>query len=186
MADIAEHASARAGMYLVIAAVAVVVWAKERRAVDSESMWPAFWLWTAGLLVVMAVARITELGQVFTELGRERSRTEGWYDLRRAAQGVIVATISVAWFAVTSIAIWRVRGHRRRYFPTAIAIFALLCYGLVRIVSLHQIDAVLYRWTAWDVRAGTIVEYAVGAVAFVLVLWRCVAPATNRSRFIVA
>jgi hypothetical protein len=65
-------------------------------------------------------------------------------------------------------ALWRVPARRRRYLPAALAVFTLMCFIGVRLISLHQIDAVMYRRDLAGARFGAVAELAILAVAVLL------------------
>lgn len=172
MADSLDANWIRVTGYLVIAglSVAMAVWERRRR---DRAAWllPSFWWLTAGLMVAMAVGRLVDVGDIVADLGRERARESGWYDERRTYQAIVVGGLGAVWCLVVLIALWRVPARRRRYLPMALVVFTLLCFGAVRVVSLHQVDAVLHRREVAGVRIGAVVELALLLLATLAVLW---------------
>jgi hypothetical protein len=116
----------------------------------------------------MAVARATDLGGITTELGRSAAVEQGWYGDRRRYQGIGAAVVAFAWLVTVAVALWRVPARRRRYLPAAVAMFTLMCFIGVRLISLHQIDGLLYRRQLEGAQFGAVVELALLAVAVVL------------------
>jgi hypothetical protein len=53
----------------------------------------------------------------------------------------------------------------------AISVVALVAFAAVRLVSLHQVDALLYRRRIHGVKVDAVIELAVLATAIVLPLW---------------
>jgi hypothetical protein len=143
-----------------------------RRSDTSRALWPTFWFATGGLLIVMAAGRATNASDLLVDLGRDTARSEGWYDIRRSVQAWVIGVVTLLWAATVAVAIWRVPERRRRYLPAAVAAFTLVCYVGVRMVSLHQVDAVLYRHEIVGVRYGTTIEVSLLLVVIATAAWR--------------
>ena len=94
-----------------------------------------------------------------------------WYESRRRLQGAVVATVGLTWFVAVTAACWRVPARRRRYLPMIVIVLTLGAYAAIRVVSLHQIDAILHRRHFAGVRYGTAIEYALLVVAGACALW---------------
>jgi hypothetical protein len=162
----------RVAAYLIAASVALTTWARERRRARSvPSLWPTFWLLTAAVFLAMAIGRAADLGGLATELGRSEARAQGWYADRRRIQAVVVAALGATWLIVVATALWRVPARRRRYLPAALAVFTLMCFVGVRLISLHQVDSLLYRRDIAGAQVGALGELALLAVAVVLTAW---------------
>ncbi|MET0198929.1 MAG: hypothetical protein ABW364_16990, partial [Rhodococcus fascians] len=112
-----------------------------------------------------AIGRASDTGDFLADLGRRQARSEGWYDTRRSMQAAVVGIIAGIWAIVAIVAIWRVPTRRRRYLPTALIVFTIICFAGVRIISLHQIDAAL--------RIDTIGELTTKATVEVSLLLSC-------------
>jgi len=162
-----DSSGLRAGGFAALAVLSVALGVRESRDTrkSSRSLLPAYWWLTAMLLLVVAIAQATELADLVARTGREEARANGWYDARRSAQALAVAGVSGAWAVGVVVAIWRVPPRRRRYLPSALAVSALLAFIAVRAISLHQIDAVVYRSDLAGVRMVALVELFLLAVA---------------------
>ena len=154
--------------YATAGVLAVALGVVEHRANRrSESgYWPTFWFATGGLLLLMALGRASDVGELLTELGRDQARSGGWYETRRSLQTWVIGGVAASWTTIVAVAVWRVPERRRRYLPSAIAVFTLVGYAGIRLVSLHQIDAVLHRREAAGVTIGALVE--VGLLVLIL------------------
>ena len=144
---------------------------RQRRNAAGPSVWPTFWFATGGLLLIMALGRAINVSNLMTDLGRKRARSEGWYEVRRSLQAFVVGAVAAVWAVSVAFAIWRVPERRRRYLPTAIVVFTLVCYVGIRLISLHQIDSLLSR----DVRGvtiGAMIEVGLLLLAFATTAWR--------------
>jgi hypothetical protein len=160
--------------YGVAAAACVHAGLRERHRrpiVPSRDFWPTFWSITAALLAVMALGRAAEIGELVSEFGRREAREEGWYEIRREYQAAAVASIGAIWMVSVVVAVWRVPERRRRYLPAAVAVFSLVCFAGIRIVSLHQVDALLYNRPIRGVRIVAIVELSGIALAILTTYW---------------
>jgi hypothetical protein len=163
--------------YSVAAAAALHAGVRERRRAGVEDgIWPTFWFVTAGLFLLVAVARATDLGGWATALGRKEAVSQGWYTHRRKLQALVVGSIGAAWFLTVVAALLRFPVRRRRYLPAAIVVLTLMGLAGVRLVSLHQIDAVLYHRSIAGVRIGAILELIGVVVAVAVTLWRPPSP----------
>jgi len=160
VSEFANNNEVRGIVYLVAAVCCCIAGFRESRLSDRTrlDLFPVFWLATAGLLGLMGLFRISQLGELIVYLGRAEAREAGWYEARRPFQTAAVILIGSAWFVVTTISLWRVPERRRRYLPAAILVFTLVCFAAVRAVSLHQIDALLYNRSMVGVRLASLLE----------------------------
>ncbi len=159
-------------LYLVLGALALYARRRERsRATASDGVWAPFWWLTAGFLVTLALGRAGDIGSLISELGRGRAVDEGWYGSRRPLQTAVVVGLGGAWFVTVSIACWKTPERRRRYLPVGLMVVTLAAYGAIRVVSLHQVDAVLYRPEIGGARLATVIEVALQVVTAIATAW---------------
>jgi len=176
--DWADSDGGRVLAYLLATAVALLAWRREhRRGRSDPGLWPTFWLLSAAFFLAMAVARATDLGGLATELGRSEAMAHGWYADRRRFQAYGAALVGVGWLITVAVALWRVPARRRRYLPAALSMLTLMCFIGVRLISLHQIDSLLYRRQLGGAQFGAVVELVLLAVAILLT---AVPPPTGR------
>jgi hypothetical protein len=69
------------------------------------------------------------------------------------------------------VALWRAPERRRRYLPVALVVFTLMCYAGMRLVSLHQIDALLYHRELAGLKIDTVLELIGLGVALGSCVW---------------
>lgn len=186
VADVSGWADAnwmRVVGYSLVGLVALVAaWRERPRVRQFPHLWPTFWLLTAVLLVVLAVGRAGQFGELLAEYGREKARDQGWYQTRRSVQAAVVVGLSVAWFVAVIVAVWRIPERRRRYLPMVLVVITILAFVAVRMVSLHQIDAVLYRRRLAGVRIGALTELCLQLLAIGVALVAVVRlPSASRS-----
>jgi hypothetical protein len=142
-----------------------------RPTASSREIWPTFWFLTAALLAVMAFGRAADLGGLVSEIGRREVRQEGWYEIRREYQAAAVASIGAIWLVAAIVAVWRIPERRRRYLPTALVVFSLICFAGIRVVSLHHVDSLLYNRPIRGVRIVSIVELTGISLAILTTYW---------------
>ncbi len=151
--------------YLVVGATALVAAWRARRS-GSSAVVPLFWVACAVFVVLLALSREIDLASRIANEGRHIFRTEGWYPDRRPVQRAAILGIVTAAGVISicgcTILIWR-------RFPQLLlgflAVVALATFLAVRTVSLHDIDALLYRRSVEAVQINAIAE--LGATAFV-------------------
>jgi len=161
-------------LYVVAGTTALLLGVVERRrggAADPKR-WPMFWFATGGLLLAMAAGRASNVSDLLTDIGREQARSGGWYEVRRSLQASVIGAVAATWAVTVAVAVWRVPERRRRYLPTAIVVFTLVCFAGIRLISLHQVDAVLHNRHVRDVTIGSIVEVAILLLVVIVSAWR--------------
>ncbi len=173
MTELLDSAGLRLAGYVVVAMAALVSGRREQRSTSSpsEGCWPAFWYLSALLLAVMAASRAVDIGDVVSDVGRDRIRSGGWYDIRRAFQALIVGTVAGVWAVSVLVSTWRVPARHRRFLPAAVMLGTLAGFAAVRVVSFHYVDTVLYRRDLFGVRVVAIVELALLALTFATMFW---------------
>ena len=158
--------------YLLAAALACLTGLSERSAKQAHqnaTLLPAFWFLTSVLFLSIAIAGAGELGKTLTGFARSGAYADGWYESRGSLQVVIVAVISLLWAILTLLALWRIPERRRRYLPMTLATATLMCFSAIRLVSLHQVDTLLYRRSVEGLRVGVIIELLLVTVAAVII-----------------
>lgn len=158
VAEVFDSNELRAVGYLAAASVAMIRFLIEQRAPEPRptASWPVYWLLSAVLLALLGLGRATSLAGLISDYGRDQANAEGWYDARRTIQAIVVLAVGAAWLIGVVVAVWRVPPRRRRFLPSIITISALVAFAAIRLISLHQVDSVLYH-------------HAVGGVRFVAV-----------------
>ena len=149
--------------YVVVAVLCFV--AARREKPESPGSWPPFWILTGALFVIMALGRAGDVADLMTDTLRQRAVSQGWYRSRRHVQALVVAGLGLSWLIAVLVAVWRVPSRRRRYLPMIVVVLTVGFYAAIRIVSLHQLDSVLYRRQAAGMRYGTLIEFGLLVVA---------------------
>jgi hypothetical protein len=160
--------------YGFIATLAVTTGLLQRRGAVADrrvGSSPAFWFTTALLALAMGLGRVLHAGGLVAELGRRQARTGGWYEDRRLLQVVVIGVFALLAMMVVSIGIrrWWPR-LREGYLSIGLLMSALVCYSIVRVVSLHQIDSWMRGNETAGVTFGTLLELALLAAAVTVTL----------------
>ncbi len=161
-------------LYSLAGVTALVLGVAERRrggAADPKR-WPTFWFATGGLLLIMAVGRASNVSDLLTDIGREQARSGGWYEVRRSLQAWVIGAVAAVWAVTVAIAVWRVPERRRRYLPTAVVVFTLVCFIGIRLISLHQVDALLHNRDVRGVAIGAAIEVGLLLLIVIVSAWR--------------
>ncbi len=158
--------------YVIAAAVSFLAAIREaRRRRQQPWLWPTFWVMSGVLFLALAGARAANLADLATEIGRNEARAHDWYDERRGVQTIAVGMVGAVWLIVVAVALWRIPARRRRYLPAALTTFTLMCFIAARLVSLHQVDAVLYRREIAGVQIGNAAEFTLLLLTVVLTMF---------------
>jgi len=159
-------------LYVLLVVLSLAARRRERaRAGDVDGVWSPFWYLTAGFLASMAIGRAVDVGSLLGDLGRGRAVDSGWYETRRPLQTAVVVALGTVWFVTVSVACWRTPDRRRRYLPMGVMVVTLAAYAVIRVVSLHQIDGLLYRREIAGVWVGTIIEVTLLTITALVTLW---------------
>ena len=152
---------------------------RHRRIGSAATLWPTFWFATGALLLVMAAGRASNVSEILTDIGRDRARAGGWYDVRRSLQAWVIGSVAAVWAVTVAVAVWRVPERRRRYLPTAIVVFTLVCFVGVRLISLHQVDALLNNYDVRGVTVGAVIEVGLLLCVIGVSAWRLRRPRSD-------
>ena len=114
---------------------------------------------TAATLTVLLVGRLTGIDSSAYEFGRHEAISAGWYrSARRRLQGAAILGLGTAGLVATAV-VTRLAGDRaRRYLAPLVCLTGLIGFAATRVVSLHQIDTLLYRRPLLGARIASLLE----------------------------
>jgi hypothetical protein len=102
------------------------------------------WLALSALMIFLCINKQLDLQSLFTQIGRDIAKSEGWYANRRAVQLrfilIFVAASALAGGAVMMIAA-RARNHWVRL--AALGTILILIFIVVRAASFHHFETIL-------------------------------------------
>ena len=135
-------------LYLFVAAACMYAgWAADKfRQLPSHRL---IWLLVAALFAVLMISRLFAIEEAVRDNLRTAMRASGSYRERRELQAPVMAAVLATAAAVGGFLIYRwgakLRG-RRNYmvFISVLAAFAMLLLIVMRLTSLHMVDALLY------------------------------------------
>ncbi|MBF6599350.1 MAG: hypothetical protein IVW36_02430 [Dehalococcoidia bacterium] len=155
----------RIAAYVVAAGVALVA-ARRSVGVERGRLVPAFWASVAVLLVLLAIGREFSVAGRLADAGRDIFDNAGWYAGRRPIQKLLILAIllGAAAAAITGGATLVAR-ERRQLLAGFLAMLALATFLVVRAISWHSVDDVLYRHAIADVQISALAELTIVAVA---------------------
>lgn len=149
---------------------------------DAPRPYPPALKTMAAMAIVLGVALALGVAAELVSYGREVAGSEGWYGERRPIQAAaILGTVAAG--AVAALPLWLLAGrHVPALRPALVLLLGLLCYLVVRGISLHQVDAVLHRRPGDSaMRVGDLVELAwVVALTLVVLVARVPQGSANR------
>jgi hypothetical protein len=102
-----------------------------------------FWGIVSLLMLLLAINKQLDIQSLFTEIGRQIARHQGWMEQRRTVQFwfiVLFGTISITGFIVFA---YRMRDLFKRFRTAFVGLFFLLCFIIVRAAGFHHFDEVL-------------------------------------------
>jgi hypothetical protein len=158
MSDLIESQTFRSACYLFAAAFCGLVamrWSRDRSYAKG-------WLYWAGaccLMLSLGLLKVTGVEHVVQQTGREFAQKGGFYDVRREYQlAIIVAILWSGGLWILGFVIALREQMLMRILPGLVTVTALVCYVLVRGVSYHYVDAVLYRRQTFGIHNGALIE----------------------------
>jgi hypothetical protein len=123
-------------------ACAMVAFRAARRNAGAGSL-PFFWRGVCVLMIALGINKQLDLQSLFTEIGRQVARHQGWMEDRRVVQFWFI--VSLGTIAVGSF-LWVVfflRDSFKQFRLAFTGIFLLLLFVMIRAVSFHHVDAFL-------------------------------------------
>jgi len=116
-----------------------------------------FWGMISLLMMLLGINKELDLQSLFTEVGRQIARAQGWMDQRRIVQfWFIMAFGAAAIGAFLSFVIIR-RDLFRRFTLTFTGLFFLLCFIVIRAAGFHHFDEML-RFRVFVARMNWLLE----------------------------
>lgn len=122
-------------------AVLSTILALTNQSTDRKSFF--FWSTISLLMILLGINKQLDLQSLFTEIGRQIARAQGWMDHRRIVQFWFIVA-----FGTTAIAAFlsftRIRADLFRRFMLAFTgLFFLLCFIVIRAAGFHHFDETL-------------------------------------------
>jgi hypothetical protein len=165
-------------------ACALATFCASRAARDTERRAFLFWSAICLLMILLGINKQLDLQSLFTEVGRQIARYQGWMDNRRVVQFWFIILFAAA--ALTSFVAFAffMRDLFRRFRLAFLGLFFLITFIVIRAAGFHHVDEILQS-KLMNVKMNWLLElsgiYAIVAAA--LIDRRASAsPARNRRR----
>lgn len=161
----------RVSVYIAAAMVCIAAGGASSRAQQREPRLISAWLALGNLMLVLGLARVIDFGPWATAVGGQHAQLEGWYDERREIQfwsvwGAIGATAIAA-----GLAILATPRQARAALPATLVAACLVGFVVIRAISFHDIDALLYRDAYRGILLNTACELGLSLAFTVAALW---------------
>jgi len=102
-----------------------------------------FWSMMCLLMVLLGINKQLDLQSLFTEVGRQIARAQGWMDQRRIVQFWFIVAFGTTVLAVFLLFAIIMRDLFRRFMLAFIGLFFLLGFIVIRAANFHHFDAML-------------------------------------------
>ncbi len=140
-----------------IACLLVGLFLEQRPGKDTRAQ-ANFWLGLTTLLLVLAAMKVIGVQDAVLHRVREFAWDDGWYSSRRPLQAKIIGAILVAVGIFLAIVLYKLHSLRGSLGAPVIAVTFLLTFILIRAISLHQVDSLIYRSDFAGVQVSAIAE----------------------------
>jgi hypothetical protein len=128
------------GSYFACAVLSSIL-ALTNQDIDRRSF--LFWCIISLLMIMLGINKQLDLQSLFTEVGRQIARAQGWMDHRRIVQVWFIMAFGSAAIAAFLLFV-RIKPDLFKRFPLAFAgLFFLLCFIVIRAVGFHHFDEIL-------------------------------------------
>lgn len=114
-----------------------------RLAPDVEKRAHLFWSTICLLMILLGINKQLDLQSLFTEIGRQIARHQGWMDNRRIVQFWFVILFGTAAFSSFVLFAFIMRDLFRQFKLAFIGLFFLLTFIVIRAASFHHVDEIL-------------------------------------------
>lgn len=107
----------------------------------------------AALILCLGLGKQVHLGSRVTSVGRAWAAAQGWYSFRQPVQEDLITGILVSGALLLVAASWYWRHTLRHHWHLLLGVMGLLTYNAIRMVSLHDVDSLLYSrvlGVRWD------------------------------------
>jgi hypothetical protein len=174
LVDLIENQTLRSGLYVFAGLSCLFAASKINRIAPSRLVLTETVLWLAlsAMFLGLGIAKLFDIDRLLASHGREIAHAGGWYERRRAYQAVALGVVILVDVAVLVLA-----AQRRRWLLLTILLFegiVLVGYAMIRTISHHHVDTLLYRRDIAGVQVSAILEVSLTFSAAVVGLLACV------------
>jgi len=127
--------------FTCVLATTCAAWLNRTKREDRQAF--LFWFVIAVLMFLLGVNKQLDLQSLFTEVGRQVARAQGWMGERRTVQFWFVVIFGAASLSLFVFLAIRMQGLFRRFTLAFLGLFFLLTFIIIRAASFHHFDAFL-------------------------------------------
>tara|TARA_R110001592_G_scaffold10778_1_gene54967 strand:- start:863 stop:1543 length:681 start_codon:yes stop_codon:yes gene_type:complete len=103
----------------------------------------AFWMACSLAMLFLCINKQLDLQTLFTQIGRDMAKSEGWYDGRRVVQSWFIGAMIAIGIGVTLFSFWFVRGTQSSAYLGLVGLIFTGCFVVIRASSFHHVDSFL-------------------------------------------
>jgi hypothetical protein len=127
----------------------------------------------------LGINKQLDLQTLFTQIGRDLAKSQGWYDQRRHVQKWFIETVAVGGLAGLFALICVFRGSLRRNALALVGAVLLVSFVVIRAASFHHVDEFL-GWRVRSVHMNAILELSgIGCIMLAAILRLLGGPAST-------
>lgn len=128
------------GSYFGCAIFGAIIVLINRKA-DKRSFF--FWSMISLLMILLGINKQLDLQSLFTEVGRQIARAQGWMDHRRIVQFWFIVTFGTTVMGAFLLFVIIMRDLFRRFKLAFTGLFFLLSFIIIRASSFHHFDEII-------------------------------------------
>lgn len=113
------------------------------REAENQRLLTFFWMAVAGLLLALGINKQLDLQSFFTEVMRDLSKSQGWYENRRTFQKLFILVMGAGAAGGTLAIAYFMRRILLRVWRAVLGVGFLLAFVVVRAASFHHVDRLL-------------------------------------------
>ena len=146
--------------YLIVTIICTVyvIRLKQQSGLEQQRRQVIIWGLVAILLFSLGINKQLDLQTLVSQIGREISRTQGWYGNRRSIQFVLILLITAVSGLTISTLAYTLRRTLRQHWLTFLGLLCLLTFVVVRAISFHYIDLFLYTNIVGNLKLSSALE----------------------------
>ena len=102
-----------------------------------------FWLGLALIMVFLGINKQLDLQSLFTEIGRNIAKKQGWYDQRRIYQREFILAIMIGSGFILLLLFFTLWRYYSKYGLALLGLIVLITFIVVRAASFHHVEIML-------------------------------------------
>jgi hypothetical protein len=134
---------------------AIVVFVNRKR--DREFLF--FWSMISLLMILLGINKQLDLQSLFTEVGRQIARAQGWIDYRRTVQFWFIVASGTTVMCAFLLFVIMMKDLFRRFTLAFSGLFFLLGFIIIRASSFHHFDEIL-GFRVFELKMNWVLELA--------------------------